>query len=56
MHNGLIKVMDARTGRLKRWETPRGKPMAVMEKDRLVLTEVGRQMGYKVTNKELVKT
>ena len=54
MRNGLVKVMDARTGELKRWETPRGKPMAAMDNGNLVLTDVGRYMGYKVSNKELV--
>ena len=56
MSNGLVKVMDARTGELKRWETQRGKPMTVMENGSLVLTRVGIQMGYEVRNKELVKT
>ena len=56
MSNGLVKVADATTRELKRWETPRiGKPMAVMENGSLVLTKVGRQMGYKVSNKELVR-
>ncbi|GAI80981.1 unnamed protein product, partial [marine sediment metagenome] len=54
MSNGLVKVADARTRELKRWETPRiGKPMAIMENGSLVLTKVGRKMGYKVSNKEL---
>ena len=56
MRNGPVKVMDAKTGQLKRWETTRGKPMAVMDNGTLVLTRVGRHMGYKVRNKELVKT
>jgi len=56
MVNGLVKVADARTRELKRWETPRiGKPMAIMENGSLVLTKVGRRMGYKVSNKELVR-
>ena len=53
--NGLVKVMDDKTRELKRWETQRGKPMAIMENGSLVLTKVGRYMGYKVRNKELVK-
>ena len=52
--NGLVKVTDASTGELKRWETQRGKPMALMEGSILVLTKIGRKMGYKVSNKELV--
>ncbi|GAJ13041.1 unnamed protein product [marine sediment metagenome] len=56
MNNGLVKVADARTRELKRWETPeKGKPMAIMENGSLVLTRVGRQLGYKVSNKELVR-
>ena len=51
--NGLVRVTDAATGLLKRWETQRGKPMAVMENGSLVLTKVGRHMGYKVNDKEL---
>ena len=51
-----VKVTDAKTGQLKRWETTRGKPMAVMENGSLVLTKVGSQLGYKVRNNELVKT
>ena len=54
MHNALVKVMDAKTGELKRWETPNGKPVAVTKDGSLVLTNVGRQLGYKVSNKELV--
>ena len=54
--NGLVKVTDAITGDLRRWETQRGKPMAVMENGSLVLTRIGIQMGYKVRNKGLIKT
>jgi hypothetical protein len=53
--DGLVKVMEAKTGELKRWETPAGKPMAVMEKGSLVLTVVGRKMGYEVKGRELFK-
>ena len=56
MLNGLVKVTDAKTGELKRWKTQRGKPMAVMENGSLVLTDVGRHMGYKVRSKGLIKT
>jgi hypothetical protein len=54
--NGLVKVTDATTGLLKRWETQRGKPMAVMENGSLILTKIGRHMGYKVSNKELTNS
>jgi len=54
--NGLVRVMDETTGQLKRWETTRGKPMAVIENGSLVLTRVGRCMGYKVRDKKIVKT
>ncbi|GAJ23245.1 unnamed protein product, partial [marine sediment metagenome] len=46
MPNGLIKVMDATTGELKRWETPNGKPIAVKQNSSLVLTKLGKQLGY----------
>jgi hypothetical protein len=47
MRNGLVKVISARTGELKRWETPRGRPLAVMENSSLVLTRAGKRLGYK---------
>ena len=53
MHNGPVKVMDAKTGELKRWETARGKPVAIIENGTLVLTKLGKQLRYKVNNKEL---
>lgn len=56
MDNGLVKVMEAKTYELKRWETPTGKAMAVIENGSLVLTAAGRKLGYKVSGRELVKT
>ena len=52
MHNTPVKVTDAKTGELKRWETPNGKPVAVMENGALALTKLGKQLRYKVNNKE----
>jgi hypothetical protein len=40
----LVKVTDATTGELKRWETPNGKPVLVVEnRHKLILTKLGRQ-------------
>ena len=46
--NGLVKVMDEKTRKLKRWETNRGKSVAVRENGRLVLTRLGKQLRCKV--------
>jgi hypothetical protein len=48
MPNSLVKVKDAATGELKRWETPNGKPLAVKKSGNLVLTKLGKKLGYKV--------
>jgi len=48
MANGLVKVSDAATGELKRWETSTGKPVAVMDNGSLALTKLGKKLGYKV--------
>jgi len=50
---GLVKVTDAKTLELKRWETPNGKSLAVMEDGKLVLTELGKRRGYQVLNGHL---
>jgi len=49
MGDSLVKVTDAATGELKRWETPNGKPIAVKENGSLVLTRLGKQLGYRVS-------
>ena len=51
----LVKVMDAKTGELKRWEMPNGKPLALIEDGKLVLTEHGKRLGYKVVGNHLEK-
>jgi len=57
MPDGLVKVMDAKTLELKRWETPNGKPIAVKENGSLALTRLGKELGYKVNgNDSLVFT
>ena len=48
MPNGLVKVTDASTGELKRWESPNGKPLALIEDGKPVLTNLGKRLGYKV--------
>ena len=52
-YNRPVKVMDAKTRELKRWETARGKPIALIESGSLVLTTVGKRLRYKVKNGEL---
>jgi len=41
--DNLVKVSDAGTGKLKRWETPDGKPLLVRKEHRLILTKLGKQ-------------
>ena len=45
---GLVKVTDATTDELKRWETPKGKPVAVNQNGNLLLTKLGKKLGYRV--------
>jgi len=57
MPDGLVRVMDAETLVLKRWETAKGKPIAVKENGSLALTRLGKGLGYKVNgNDSLVFT
>ena len=46
--SNLVKVTNAATGELKRWETPNAKPLAVRQNGSLVLTKLGKQLGYRV--------
>jgi len=52
---GLVKVMDAKTRKLKRWESHNGKPLAIAKNGRLALTKNGERLGYKVTRNHLEK-
>lgn len=54
MANRLVKVTDAATGELKRWETPKGKTVAVNENGSLVLTKPGKKLGYGVNGLTVV--
>ena len=45
---GPVKVTDAATGELKRWESPNGKTLALIENGKLVLTALGKRLGYRV--------
>jgi hypothetical protein len=48
--DSLVKVKDAANGKLKRWETPSGKTLAVKRNDgSLILTELGKKLGYRTT-------
>ena len=44
----LEKVTDTASGELKRWGTANGKPIAVRQYGSLVLTKLGKQLGYRV--------
>jgi len=50
-----VKVTDAKTGELKRWESPSGKPLAVKENGKLVLTDLGKRRGYRVQGDLIVR-
>jgi hypothetical protein len=53
--DSLVKVKDAATGELKRWEMPSGKPLAVKKNGSLVLTQLGKKLGYRVKGHLLTK-
>jgi len=55
MDNSLVKVTDAATGELKRWETANAKPVAMKENGSLVLTKLGKQLRCKVGKGELCR-
>ena len=50
----IVKVTDAKTGKLKRWENAKGKPLAIMSGDELVLTSQDKWEGYSVSGKKLI--
>ena len=49
----LVKVTDTANGELKRWETANGKPIAVRQNGSLVLTKLGKQLGYRVNGQRV---
>ena len=51
----IVKVTDAKTRKLKRYETDGGNPIAIMSGDELVITDLGRQLGYTTSGKRLMK-
>jgi len=53
--HGLVSVYDIRTGELKKILSPRGKPLAVVEDGRLILTPLGKRLGYEVVGLGLKK-
>ena len=50
----LIKVTDAKTSRLKRWEFSTGTPLAIMSSGTLKFTEIGGRTGYKIKGKQVL--
>ena len=53
--SSLVKVTNASTRELKRWESSNGKPLALIEDDKPVLTKLGKRLGYKVVGNHLEK-
>ena len=53
--SSLVKVTDASTKELKRWESPNGKPLALIKDSKPVLTKLGKRLGYKVVGNHLEK-
>jgi len=53
--DNLVKVMNAKTERLKRWESHNGKSLAIAKNGRLALTKNGERLGYKVNRNHLEK-
>lgn len=46
--DNLVKVTNAQTGELKRWESSSGKPLAILEDSKLILTQLGKRLGYRI--------
>ena len=44
----MIKITDATTGKIKRFETDNGTSVAIRKGDKLVLTDYGKGKGYTV--------
>ena len=52
--SSIVKVYDAETKKLKRYETSTGRPLAIVKGKRLVLTELGERLRLKVKDMKLV--
>jgi hypothetical protein len=50
---GLVKVTDAESGLLKRFENHHGTTMAKVSRGKLVLTKPGKEAGYVVKKRSL---
>ena len=51
---GIVKVTDANTGKLKRYESHDGKPLAKVVNGKLQITLIGQDEGLIVKNNKLV--
>jgi len=51
----IIKVTDAKSGKLKRYEADEGKPIAIISGSKLVLTDFGKKLGYITSSKGIPK-
>jgi len=50
----IVKVTDAKTGKLKRYESATGQPLAHYRNGRLLLTSLGKRKGYSTSGKRLM--
>lgn len=51
---GIVKVTDASTEKVKRYEDEHGKAIAIRRGNKLVLTDLGRSKGYKINGLKVV--
>lgn len=49
----IVKVSDARTGKVKRYEDEQGRAVAIMKGGRLVMTSRGAEMNLVIKNNKL---
>ena len=53
MSNSIVRVIDAKSGKLKRYEDSDGKALAIVKGKDLVLTDTGRRQGFEVRGRKL---
>lgn len=52
--NSIVRVYDAETKKLKRYESPESRPLAIVKGKRLVLIELGERLRLRVKGMKLV--
>jgi len=50
---GLVKVTDMKTGKLKKFQTSKGRDIAHMKSGKLVVTDYGDYLGYTAFGEKL---